>query len=250
MRISMSNRTSNRTSNPRGNLRNNAFARSLAKMAIVLALPVMAAAQSAQQTGTLTIAGQTDQATTVRINGKSYVDIESLARITHGTVRFQGNQTILTLPSQIVAAPAPAPATAPVPGVKIPQFSGGFLSAEIEALTGLREWRASLVNAIQNNYPVTDNWVGGLRRSADAKLQLAIAASITDPDQKAVELLRNEFTNMQQMSDQFLAMHAKASNIAPDTFENNPLDQKILACSRALASMAATKQFQDELSCH
>jgi hypothetical protein len=92
--------------------------------------------------------------------------------------------------------------------------------------------------------------VGGLRRSADAKLQLAIAAATTEPDQKAVELLRNEFTNMQQMSDQFLAMHAKANNIAPDSFDNNPLDQKILGCARALASMAATKQFQDEPLCH
>jgi hypothetical protein len=55
---------------------------------------------------------------------------------------------------------------------------------------------------------------------------------------------------MQQMSDQFLAMHAKVNNIAPDSFDNNPLDQKILGCARALASMAATKQFQDEPSCH
>ena len=58
------------------------------------------------------------------------------------------------------------------------------------------------MNAIQNNYPVTDSWVGKLRRSADGKLQLAIAAATTEPDQKALELLRNEFTNMQQMSDQ------------------------------------------------
>jgi hypothetical protein len=134
--------------------------------------------------------------------------------------------------------------------IRTSQFSGGFLNAEIEALSGMREWRAALVNAIQNNYPVTDNWVGVLRRSADAKLELAIAAATTESDQKAVELLRSEFTNMQQMSDQYLAMHANASNIATDSFDNNPLDQKILGCARALASMAATKQFQDEPSCH
>jgi hypothetical protein len=28
------------------------------------------------------------------------------------------------------------------------------------------------------------------------------------------------------------------------------LDQKILSCARGLASMAATKQFQDEATCH
>jgi hypothetical protein len=225
---------------------NDLSVRSLVKLAMLLVLPIAAQAQTPQQAGTLTIAGQPDQASVVRINGKTYVDIESLARITHGSVRFQGSQTILTLPS---SASTTAPTTSAQP-VKTPQLSGGFLSAEIEAITGLREWRASLVYAIQSNYPVTDNWVGELRRSADAKLQLAIAAATTEPDQKAVELLRNEFTNMQQMSDQFLAMHAKANNIAPDSFDNNPLDQKILGCARALASMAATKQFQDEPLCH
>jgi hypothetical protein len=138
---------------------------------------------------------------------------------------------------------------ASTPATKLPELSGGFLSAEIEALTELREWRASLVYAIQNNYPVTDNWVANLRRSADSKLQLAVAAATTAMDQKALELLRNEFTNMQQMSDGFLTMHTKANYINPDSFDNNALDQKILSCERALASMAATKEFQDEVSC-
>ena len=216
---------------------------SLAKLAMLLALPIMAGAQTSQQAGTLTIAGQTDQATLVRINGKSYVDIESLARITHGSVRFQGSQTVLTLPASAGTAAAAALPSRP------PDLSAGFLNAEIEALTQIREWRAALVNAIQNNYPVAGNWVDPLHRSADAKLQLAVAAATTGPDQKAVELLKNEFTNMQQMSDQFLAMHAKAANIAPDSLDKDPLNQKILDCSHALASMAATKQFQDEVSC-
>ena len=92
--------------------------------------------------------------------------------------------------------------------------------------------------------------MSGLRRSADAKLQLAIAAATTEPDHKVLDLLRNEFTNMQQMSDELVAMHAKANYISPDSFNNNAADQKILACQRALISMAATKQFQDEISCH
>ena len=69
-------------------------------------------------------------------------------------------------------------------------------------------------------------------------------------DQKALELLRNEFANMQQMSDGFVAMHVKANYIAPDSFDNNALDQKVLSCARDLAAMAATKEFEDEVSCH
>jgi hypothetical protein len=222
-----------------------------ATLVLFLALPVAMVAQTAQQSrtqapqpgGTLVIAGQPDQAALVRINGKSYVDVESLARITHASVKYQGSQTILALPATATTAP-------PVQPNQSPQLSGGFLGAEIEALTQIREWRVALVNAIQNNYPVTESWVGRLRRSADGKLQLAIAAATTDPDQKALDLLRNEFTNMQAMSDGFLAMQTKDNYISPDTFANNSQDQKILDCEHALVSMAATKQFQDEISCH
>ena len=214
---------------------------------LLLIFGASAMAQTARPAGTLVIAGQPDEAPLVRINGKSYVDIESLARITHGSVRFRGGQTILTLQAQAPAAEERPAAAQPS---KPPQLSGAFLGAEIEALTQIREWRAALVNAVQNNYPVGDNWVSGLRRSADAKLQLAIAAATTEPDHKVLDLLRNEFTNMQQMSDELVAMHAKANYISPDSFNNNAADQKILACQRALISMAATKQFQDEISCH
>ena len=219
--------------------------RSVAKLAVLLALTIAVPAQAPpQQAATLAIAGQPDHASLVQINGKSYVDVESLARITHGSIRFQGNQTILTLPAP--ASPTVQPAQPNQPA----QLSEGFLRAEIEESTAIREWRVAIVTAVQTNNPVTENWVGGLRRSADSRLQLATAAATTDADRNAVALLRNEFTNMQQMSDQFLAMHANSSYSAPDSFDNNSMDQKILSCARGLASMAATKQFQDEASCH
>jgi hypothetical protein len=215
----------------------------ISKLAIILVLPLAAAAQT-QQGGTLTIAGQSDQAPIIKINGKSYVEIESLARITHGSVKFQGGQTILTLPGTASTA---AVSTQPV---RTPQLSGGYLSAEIEALTQIREWRAALAGAVQNNRPVTEAWVGGLRRTAEAKLQLATAAATTEPDHKAVEFLGNVFTAMKQISDQFLLMHTQANYTPPDSFDNNALDQKVLSCQAALVAMASTKQFQDEPTCH
>ncbi len=221
--------------------------RSMMKLALISAFSLVATGQTTRPAGTLTIAGQSDQVPMVRVNGKSYVDIESLARITHGSVKYQGSQTILTLPASTGATSSTAATAQPA---RTPQLSEGFLAAEIEALAQIREWRVSIVNAVQNNYPVAEGWVGGLRRSAEAKLQLAIAAATTDPDQRVLELLRNEFASMQQMSDQFLSMHAKVNYVSPDAFDGNALDKKILSCERALASMAATKQFQDELTCH
>ena len=211
-------------------------------MAVVGTFPGRAQ-QQPRPDGTLVIAGQPEQASVVRINGRSYVDLESLARIAHGTLQFQGSRTILTLPGT-------AAANAPAQPARPPRLTEAFLSAEIEALTQIREWHVSLLNAVQNNYPVAESWVGPIQRAAEAKLQLALAAATSDLDQKAAELLRNEFTNMQQISDQLLQLHAQASLISPDIFNNNTLDAKILGCERALAGMAASKQFQDEPQCH
>jgi len=228
--------------------------RSLARLVVLLAFPIAAGSQTPLQTRTLTIAGQSDRAPVVQINGKSYVEIESLARMTHGSLRFQGNQIILTLPptsasitdpSASVPPPSAQPDKPPQPGL-----SEGFLKAQIDALTQIRDWHVAIVSAVQSNNPVTENWVGPLRRSADSRVALATAAAATDPDRKAVELLRNQFNNMQQMSDQFLALHTQSSYTPPDSFAGNPLDQKIVSCEHALASMAATRQFQDDISCH
>ncbi|HXE08750.1 MAG TPA: hypothetical protein VN612_12695 [Acidobacteriaceae bacterium] len=206
------------------------------------------AAQQTRAAGTLVIAGQPEQAQLVRINGKSYVDVESLARMTHGTLRFEGTRTILTLPAP--AAGSPNTAGAAPDTAKPPRLTEAFLGAEIEALTQVREWHVSLVNAVNNNYPVTSAWVSPMQRQAEAKLQLAVAAATSEPDHQAAQLLRAEFTNMQQISDQLLAMHDKASYISPDIFSNNMLDAKVLGCEQALAAMAATKQYQDETQCH
>lgn len=217
------------------------YKRLMAKLIVLLALPPMAAAQQAR---TFSIAGQSDRAAVVQIDGKYYVALDSLAQMMHGTIRFQGTQAILTLPGTVGVAMQPAQTSTP------PHLSEDFLRAEIDALTAIREWRAAIVSAVQSNKPVSEDWVAGLHRSADAKLQLAVAAATTVPDHSAVELLRMEFTNMQQMSDQFVALHDKSSNIPTDSFDNNPLDQKIQNCARGLSAMASTKQFQDEPACH
>jgi hypothetical protein len=233
-----------------------AIVRIPATAALAFAVPLFVAAQArnsgappaTSHTETLIIAGHQEQAPLVRMNGRSYVDIESLARLTGASVRYNGNQIILTLPESSLGG-RQGSGNGEQSGAP-PQLSGPFLAAEIEALTAIREWRVLLVNAVQNNYPIADTWIAPLRRFADSKLQLAAAAASTDPDQKSLDLLRNEFANMQQQSDNLLALRGRVSEIRTDTFDNNPLDQKILACQRALAQVAASKQFHDDPSCH
>jgi hypothetical protein len=204
-----------------------------------------AVAQTAAAGKTLAVAGHAGQASVVQVNGKTYVDLESLARLTGGSLSFQGSQTTLTLPRVSVQPVPVAPPASAKPG-----FSVEFLKAGIEEMSVVREWRSALVNAVQTNSPVNDDWVSNYRRAADSRLSLAEAAVSTDSDRQAMGMLRTEYNNMQQMSDQFLGMRKNMNYISPDSFDNNPLDQKILSCSRALAAMAATGQVQDEISCH
>ena len=117
---------------------------SLATLAVLLAPPIAAqaqnqTAQTPPQSQTLTIAGQSGEAPVVQVNGKSYVDIESLARITHGSLKFQGSQIVLALPGASSASAQSAPQP-----LRTPQLSQAFSSAEIEALTQIREWRAEM----------------------------------------------------------------------------------------------------------
>jgi len=199
-------------------------------------------ATAPSRSATLSIAGQPEQAPLIHVNGRSYVDVESVARLTHASVRYVGSQVVLTLPEGLQGGEGS--------GAAKPELSAAFLAGEIEALTAIREWRVTLVYAVQNNTPLSENWLGPLRRAADAKLQLAAAAASTELDQRTLGLLRNEFANMQQESQSFLAMRANVSEIRSDSFDNNAQDQKILACERALAQVAVSKQFQDDPACH
>jgi hypothetical protein len=207
------------------------------------AMSALATAQTAQQSTSLVISGITGQIPILQLQGRSYVDVESLARLTSGSLSFKGNQMTLTLNSSKAAAAAPAaPAT--------DKLSREFVTAGIEEMASIREWRAAIIQAVQNNYPVVDPWVGNYRRTADKNLALAMAAIKTNADRNAFALLKNEFTNMQTNSDKYLQMKSNNQYTPPNSFDNDALDQKVLACSRALAAMAASGTFQDDYSCH
>ena len=213
----------------------------------LLILPGLAWSQAAQQNSTLIVSGQPGQAPVLQINGRSYVDIEALARLTNGSLGFKGNQITLTLPG----APASAPSTATAPSQPAsPGFSKEFMRAGIEEMSVIREWRSALLNAVQNGYPVTDAFVASYRGQAATSLRLASVAASTDSDRNAFQLLSNEFDNMQKLSNKVLAARQNMNYLSPDALKGDPLDQQILSCARSLASMASSGQFQDDGSCH
>ena len=70
----------------------------LAKSAVWFFLSSIGVAQTQPVSATLAVSGHDGQATVIHKDGRSYVDVEALARITGGTLGFQGKQIVLTLP--------------------------------------------------------------------------------------------------------------------------------------------------------
>ena len=103
-------------------------------LAVLLALPLFALSQAAQQNLTLIVNGRSGLATVVQISGRSYVEIETLARVANGSLNFKGNQIILTVPASIAD-------TVPVPPSAIEPASRGF-SREFW-IRASRKWQPS-----------------------------------------------------------------------------------------------------------
>jgi hypothetical protein len=207
-----------------------------------LILPLHADAQAPKTGSTFTIAGHAGETQLLQVDGKSYVEVETLARLTQGTLSFKDNRTILTLPPSDAEQASTPPAK--------PGFSRAFTAAGIEEMSVIREWRIAIVNAVQSNTPLSEDWVSAQHRLAEKNLSLASAAASTDDDRSAYPLLSSEFNNMQTLSEKYIATRNAASFISPDTFHSTPLEDQILACARNFVSMTGSQEFQDQPSCH
>jgi hypothetical protein len=208
----------------------------------LLMLPATGDGQTAQKGSTFTVAGHAGETQLIQINGKSYVEVETLAKLTQGTLSFKANQTILTLP-----AVAEAPAITPHAKAG---FSTAFVQAGIEEMSLIREWRIAIVNAVQTNSPVSEEWVSAHHRLAEKNLALASAAASTDDDRSAFPLLTAEFNNMQKLSDLYLTMRNQAAFISTDEFHSSPLEEQILSCAQGFVTLTESHEFQDQGACH
>ena len=212
-------------------------------LATILLLPLLVLL--AQETSSLLIEGPQGPTRVIQVQGKNYVEVDELARITGGSLRFVGNQIILTLPgSGDTSSQAVQSAPPPAAGLSKP-----FLTAGIETMKEILEWHAALKNAIERGYPLSDTWFGNYRRQIRSSLAQTQAAVSRDLDQKAFPLLTNEFNTMNALTDKYLKITVSRDYLAPDSLSSDPLEQKLLTCWQSLASMASSNQFVDDGSC-
>ena len=64
-------------------------------------------------------------------------------------------------------------------------------------------------------------------------------------------LLQSEMGMIGQLSDRFLALRSNLTYVNPNSLDNDPLDQKILACAQGMAAIAVPGgMFEDVAACH
>jgi len=203
----------------------------------------------------LMIEGQSGQAAVRDIEGRSYVDIEGLAQITGGSLRYQSNAIVLSLPGPHGNSSSQAPVVErPAAPADDSELSRDFMRAAIEEIASMREWASTLAYAIQNNYQVTDSWAANYREQAAHSLGLATTAATTGGDRNAAQLLRSEFEAVRDWSNRLVkekqSMDTAKYALAPNALRDDPQSQKIINCGRFLAQMLGSGKFADDPSCH
>jgi len=216
-----------------------------AALAFFTGLLVLACAGAAPQKHTFIVTGHPGEVPVVEMGGRSYIEIEALTRLTNGSLSFKGHQIALTLPSSSSNSHAIVAAADHTTG-----FTKDFLRAAIEQMSVIREWRRTLINAIQQGFPVTEDWMSVFIGQTQQNLRLVSVAASSEADRNALQLLTNEFNNMKALSDRFVEANRSRNYIPPNALDSDPLDQRILNCAHALAAMSANNQFVDDGSCH
>src|SRR5258708_8246263 len=139
----------------------------------------------------LLVNGQNTGETVLQSEGRFYVDIETLARITSGTVTVEPTQIVLTIPEANSDTSSPETTDA---------LSKEFVSAAIVALADMKEWKGALRTMITYGLAVDDSWAQTNREQAETSLTQAAAAATTQRDPTALQIPRHHFAphvNMQ-----------------------------------------------------
>jgi hypothetical protein len=188
----------------------------------------------------------------VQMGGHAYVDVETVAQFTNGSVTLEPNRVVLTFPP-----PGTSAAASSGPPLQPPPPSSGlsrnFASLAIAELAEMREWRGAIGTILTYGVPVVGTWPQDYHDHVQANLaQVGVAAS-TAADQDAIQLLQNEFSNLTRWANDVVATRQSlnaTNTVRPDTLQSDQALAKISNCARFLNSMLVSGSFADDPSCH
>src|SRR5216684_4311738 len=167
----------------------------------------------------LLVNGKNTGVTVLQAEGRFFVDIETLARITSGTVTVEPTQIVLTMPR--ANSDASSPQTTDV-------LSKEFVSAAIVTLADMKEWKGALRTMITYGLAVDGLWAETYREQAETSLAQATVEASTNADRKALN---------------------GAETVDPNALQDDPALTKISSCGRFLNNMLVGRTFADNASC-
>jgi hypothetical protein len=250
-------------------------------LGFVLALAGALFAQSTPNKNKILVVNGKSAGPAVRqIDGRSYVDIQTLAEATNGVVTIERHRIVLTIPaSESRATPSADPASAPPanagpapadaapsdaaatdaaparPAPAPPQqgLSRDFASAAIAALAEMREMRGAIRAMVTYGLAVSDTWAQEDRGRVMTGIRQAEVAATTEDDQLALQLLQNEADKLESWADSVFAARQAlngAKTVDPNALQNDPALAKIRSCGQFLNAMLVRGVFADDPSCH
>jgi hypothetical protein len=232
-------------------------------IAIVLVLSVAGllmaqTAPSAPPRKSLVVEGKTVDGAVIQVDGRSYVDLEALAAAVGGSVTIEPSRVTLNmvLPAATAASTQTAAAPAPVesaPAALPDAMSRDFMRTSIAMLSEMREWRGAVGVVVSTGIPVTGTWPQDYRDRVEASLAQASVAATNGADRDALELLQNEYGNLQSWADAVIGARQSlnaAQSVDPNALANDKMLQKLTACSQFLSSMLVSGTYTDNSNCH
>jgi hypothetical protein len=187
--------------------------------------------------------------TVVQMGGRAYVDLETLAEITNGTLTLEPTRIVLTFPAPSAAPPAPPSAPPPPPA----GLSRDFARLAIDELAEMREWRGAVGTILMYGVPVVGTWPQDYRDRTESDLNQVALAATTAADRDALQLLQNEFSNLDQWANNVVATRNSLNatqTVNPNVMQNDQALAKVSNCARFLGSMLVSGTFSDDSSCH
>ena len=226
-------------------------------LGFVLALAVVLFAQSAPNK-ILVVNGKSAGPAVRQIDGRSYVDIETLAQVTNGVVTIERHRIVLTIPASDSAAtacvaPASVPPATAAPAQPPQGLSRDFASAAIAELAEMREMRGAIRAMITYGLAVSDAWAQDNQGRVMTGLRQAEVAATTEDDKHALQLLQNEADRLASWADSVFAARQVlngATTVDPNALQNDPALAKIRSCGQFLNAMLVSGAFADDPSCH
>jgi hypothetical protein len=218
-----------------------------ASLGLILLLAGVLYAQSVSNRA-LVVNGKQVDAPLVQFEGHSYADIQALAEALNGSLTFEPNRVVLTLPG-----PDSTTSSSDSSTHEVPPLSRDFARAAIAEIAGLREWRAVITTIITYGLPVVGTWPQDYHDRVEADLMQAQVAASNESDQKAVQLIENQFANTEAWaSDVVSARQAlnAARSVDPYALQNDVMLTKISNCGRFLSNMIVSGLYSDDSSCH